>query len=124
LLDALELVIYLQTSLNVGYGLKNGSQMVGTEFRILGIAACCWAIWKARNDACFNRRIIKSPLDIIYHCGALIRFWAGLYSDEDKAQIAKGVDLLIKAATEFLDMKKAKVSSSTGDQDVKDQQGA
>ena len=54
------------------------------KFHVCGTAAICWAIWKARNNACFNNKIIKNPLEIICHVGALMKFWAGLYAEVDK----------------------------------------
>lgn len=50
----------------------------------MGIAAIYWAIWKSRNKACFNGKLLKNPSEIICHASALMRFWAGLQRDEDK----------------------------------------
>ena len=32
---------------------------------ITGPAAICWAIWKLRNQACFEKKLIKSPFELI-----------------------------------------------------------
>lgn len=56
----------------------------GGGFFSVGIAAIYWAIWKSRNKACFNGKLLKNPSEIICHASALMRFWAGLQRDEDK----------------------------------------
>jgi hypothetical protein len=33
---------------------------------MLGVAAICWAIWKARNKTCFEKKRIKNPAEIIF----------------------------------------------------------
>nr|TKV99100.1 hypothetical protein SEVIR_8G017000v2 [Setaria viridis] len=47
-----------------------------------GLAAICWAIWKARNKACFERKLIKHPAEIITHACALMKSWTGLYKTD------------------------------------------
>lgn len=39
-----------------------------------GIAPICWAIWKNRNKACFEKKAIKNPLEIMCHACALMNF--------------------------------------------------
>jgi hypothetical protein len=77
----------------------------GKKFHVCGIAAICWAIWKARNNACFNNKIIKSPLEIICHAGALMKFWAGLYAEADKEALKEGANLMLKLAMDILNTK-------------------
>jgi hypothetical protein len=38
-----------------------------------GLAAVCWAIWKARNRACFEKKYVKHPAEIIIHACALMK---------------------------------------------------
>jgi hypothetical protein len=66
------------------------------KFHVCGTVAICWAIWKARNNACFNNKIIKNPLEIICHAGALMKFWAGLYAEGDKKALEEGANLMLK----------------------------
>jgi hypothetical protein len=33
--------------------------------KIADLAAICWATWKLRNRACFEKKLINSPLDLI-----------------------------------------------------------
>jgi hypothetical protein len=36
---------------------------------VFGIAAVCWAIWKTRNKACFENKMIKHPAEVLcYAC--------------------------------------------------------
>jgi hypothetical protein len=43
---------------------------LGKKFHVWGVSAVCWAIWKARNRACFD----GNPIEIICHAAALMRF--------------------------------------------------
>jgi hypothetical protein len=69
----------------------------GEKVYIFGLTAICWAIWKARNKTCFNKKSIKNPKEAIYSACLFMHYWAGLYQDE-KDMIKEGVDLLMKAA--------------------------
>jgi len=37
----------------------------GKKFHAWGIGAICWAIWKSRNRTCFDKKVLKSPLQIL-----------------------------------------------------------
>ena len=74
----------------------------GTSFHILGLAAICWAIWKRRNTACFEKKMLTNPLEIISHACALLSYWAGLYSTEMQATILAGVKKLLSCAHRVL----------------------
>jgi hypothetical protein len=39
----------------------------GDSVHMLGLAPICWAIWKTRNVVCFEKRIGKNPLEILYY---------------------------------------------------------
>ncbi|CAD6252196.1 unnamed protein product [Miscanthus lutarioriparius] len=39
----------------------------GRKFYALGIAAICWAIWKARDKTCFGGKLLKNPIEILCH---------------------------------------------------------
>ena len=68
----------------------------------MGVVAICWATWKSRNKACFDKKIIKSPLEILCHANALMVFWAGLYAEMDRDQLIEGANLMLKVAKEVL----------------------
>jgi hypothetical protein len=38
----------------------------GESFHMLGLAAISWEIWKARNRVCFEKKLIKHPIEIIF----------------------------------------------------------
>lgn len=59
-------------------------------------------IWKCRNKACFDKKLIKNPLEIICHTCALMKYWAGLYNELDQAQLVEGAELMLKVAKEVL----------------------
>lgn len=60
------------------------------------------AIWKKRNKACFEGKIIKNPLEIFCYACALMNFWAGLFADSEKKQLEDGVTTMLKIANELL----------------------
>lgn len=69
----------------------------GQKYHPWGITAICWAIWKSRNKACFDKKkIIKSPLEILCHASSLMIFWAGLYAEMDREQLIEGTNLMLK----------------------------
>jgi hypothetical protein len=46
--------------------------------QVIGVAALCWTLWKHRNMACFEKKLIKSPAEIICYACSFLRYWAGL----------------------------------------------
>jgi hypothetical protein len=40
----------------------------GDHVYMFGLATICWAIWKARNRLCFEKKTVKDPTDIIFFC--------------------------------------------------------
>ena len=73
----------------------------GASVHVLGFAAICWAIWKSRNRACFDNKIIRNPAQIVIHACALMVFWAGLYTPELQDQLAVGVKFILSCASCF-----------------------
>lgn len=67
-----------------------------------GLAAICWAIWKAWNKACFDKKLIKHPAEIICHACAFMNFWRGLHKVDLQAQIAEGLKILLSSACRIL----------------------
>ena len=72
------------------------------KYHVLGVSAICWAIWKSRNKACFDKIIIKSPLDIICHMCALMKYWAGLFAEPDREQLIEGINTMLRLANRIL----------------------
>jgi hypothetical protein len=56
----------------------------GENVALFGFAAVCWAIWKAQNRACFDKKkLIKNPSEIIYSTCMFMKYWADLYADNE-----------------------------------------
>jgi hypothetical protein len=66
--------------------------------QILGIASICWAIWKLHNRACFDKKLINSPFDLICYSTVFMKYWAGLNSFADQEMIRRGADNLLAIA--------------------------
>jgi hypothetical protein len=46
----------------------------GNNVYMLCVAAICWATWKARNKACFDKKYVNNPDEIVYSTCALMRY--------------------------------------------------
>jgi hypothetical protein len=77
----------------------------GKKLHTLGIAAVCWAIWKARNKLCFEGKLILNPISIVCHACALMSYWAGLYAGMDREALEEGVNTMLRIATGLLNKK-------------------
>jgi hypothetical protein len=51
---------------------------VSRNVQIAGVAAICWAIWKMRNRACFEGKLIQTPVELICFVVVFMKYWAGL----------------------------------------------
>jgi len=67
----------------------------GNRIYTFGLSAICWAIWKRRNEACFDSKPLKNPTEIITYACALMSFWSGLYGQEMQGKILEGVKTLL-----------------------------
>jgi len=74
----------------------------GNKFHAIGIVAICWAIWKTRNSACFEGKVVTSPIHVICYACSLIEYWAGLFLEEDKEQLIAGVNTMLKIAMQLV----------------------
>jgi len=74
----------------------------GKQFYAVGIAAVCWSIWKMRNKIYFDGKTLHNPLEIISHACTLMKFWAGLQKEVDKATLITGVETMLKIAVQIL----------------------
>lgn len=63
---------------------------IDTNIHVLGIAAFCWAIWKTRNNACFERKFLSSPVQLICYMCVFLRYWAGLQSAGNRQLVEEG----------------------------------
>lgn len=67
----------------------------------VGLAAIIWAIWKTRNDVCFNQKALRCPTDIVCLASSFLLYWAGLHKGEDQEAIEVVAQKLKKAALQF-----------------------
>ena len=74
----------------------------GKKYHPWGVAAICWAIWKCRNRAVFDRKLIKNPLEIICHAYALMSYCSGLYAELDQEQLVQGVNTMLRVAKDVI----------------------
>jgi hypothetical protein len=72
---------------------------VGFNLHIVGIAALCWPVWKTRNKACFENKLISSPVSLICYMCAFLCYWAGLQVERDRQILLEGADRLQRGAT-------------------------
>jgi hypothetical protein len=72
---------------------------LGSNLHIVGIAALCWAIWKTRNNACFEGKLISSSVGLICFMCAFLQYWAGLQDEKDKELLLEGASHLQRGAT-------------------------
>jgi len=65
------------------------------------LASVCWAIWRARNSACFEGKKIKSPTEIVCMICSFLTYWAGLLKEGLKDQVIQGADAVKTVALFF-----------------------
>lgn len=71
---------------------------VSSNIQIVGLAAICWAIWKLKNRACFEHRLIRSPAELICYACAFLKYWAGLQAEGDREMLIEGARMLQQEA--------------------------
>jgi hypothetical protein len=71
----------------------------GQEVYVLGLAAICWTTWKAKNRTCFDKKSIKSPMDVLFSACVFLQYWIGLYAEGMWLLIKAGVKTLFSTAT-------------------------
>jgi hypothetical protein len=68
------------------------------NIHMVGLVANCWAIWQARNNACFERKKTRSPTEIICSISSFLKYWAGLQKEKGKAMLEAGAEVLKNTA--------------------------
>ena len=67
-----------------------------------GFAATSWAIWKSRNKAIFDNKIIRHPAEILIHACVFLKYWTGLQKEEVQVGLLEGVKTLLACAHQAL----------------------
>ena len=62
------------------------------NIHVVGVVALCWALWKLRNRACFELKLIKNPAEIICYACSFLKYWASLQLGADKTDILAGAE--------------------------------
>jgi len=79
----------------------------GSPVYTFGLAAICWAIWKSRNRACFDKKMVKNPIEILIQACAYMKYWTGLYKTEFQEKLLEGVQMLISCAYRVMQQNRA-----------------
>ncbi|PNT74991.1 hypothetical protein BRADI_1g25933v3, partial [Brachypodium distachyon] len=67
---------------------------ISRNLQIIGVAAICWAIWKIHNKACFEKKLIRSPAEIVCYACAFLIYWAGLQNESERNNLLAGAAAL------------------------------
>jgi hypothetical protein len=77
----------------------------GESMYAFGLAAICWSILKTRNSICFDKKVLKNLVEILYNACAFMRYWADIYSEPTPKVIEEGVELMLRMAAKLLSKK-------------------
>jgi hypothetical protein len=67
-----------------------------------GFAAISWALWKCRNRACFDKKIIRHPAEVIICACAFMSYWTGLGNTTLQQQVDAGVKTMLSITYNLL----------------------
>jgi hypothetical protein len=67
-----------------------------------GFSAICWATWKSRNKAVFDKKLIKHPAEIIIHACVFLLYRAGLFKPDFVGGVTEGIHVLLAIAQRVL----------------------
>nr|TKW38294.1 hypothetical protein SEVIR_1G105300v2 [Setaria viridis] len=73
----------------------------GRKFHMVGLSTICWDIWLARNSVCFDRKIIRSPTEIICSASSFLMFWVELQKGGRQAKLKERAEALKTTALQF-----------------------
>lgn len=61
------------------------------KLMVVGCAAFCWSVWKTRNVACFQNKILLDPSNLIHRICHWNGSWFILQKEEDPEALQEGV---------------------------------
>ena len=73
---------------------------LGEKFWYIGLAAICWALWRTRNNICFDGRIVTSTT-IVCLASSFLSYWSDMQLERDKQKLEDGARALREAALSF-----------------------
>jgi hypothetical protein len=56
---------------------------------LFGLGVVCWALWKVRNKMTIEKKVIRSPKDVIYNIVLLMQQWEILLPDREQDLVGK-----------------------------------
>ena len=101
-------LIYLTFSITKPFSVTSmfGAWLCGfhkrlTNIALLGAAITVWAIWLHRNDLVFKKKIISSPLQVIYTIAHWLRTWVVLQKVELQDTVVAASQSLLRVVTDY-----------------------
>lgn len=76
----------------------------GEKFYTVGLAAACWAIWLARNRATFEKKLIKTPFEIVFSMCSFLLYWTGLQQGGDADKLRSGAEMIRASTMQLMKM--------------------
>lgn len=71
---------------------------IGESFYMTGLATVCWAIWKNRNNICFEGKLIRHPCDVIFQACSFLNYWSALLKTDFQDIVKTGAKAMLQAA--------------------------
>jgi hypothetical protein len=68
------------------------------------LSAVCWAIWIVTNQITFDKKVVRSHVITIFATCEFLRYWAGLYEDDDKVKIVNETDQMMHKASQLANL--------------------
>ena len=76
----------------------------GQKYYTVGLAAACWAIWLARNRATFEKKLIKTPFEIVFFMCSFLLYWTGLQEEEGAKELRSGAEMIRSSMMRMMEM--------------------
>ena len=87
----------------------------GEKFYTVGLAAACWAIWLARNRATFEKKMIKTPFEIVFSMCSFLLYWTGLQQGDDAKKLRTGAEQIRAGTMQMMKLCEAARQPITGE---------